>query len=234
MKVTIKLRTVIIALIILTGLIFVFVWRSGHNHQLEVDNLSTALYEKGVEVESYQIKVGELEETVFEAEALIITKDSEILKIEGNNERLKELNIKNVNVIGRLEARIRVLIDSIPPSTTITIIKEPDGNYAKLPLDYSFKDYYANMHTTVNENGLADMDFSITNLDLNIVIGEKGQGLFKKDKPVSSITTDCPYIQIDENTIAVVQNNTSPWLLFGLGAGTTAGAIILLRLLLGN
>ena len=232
MKVTLKLRTIIIAIIILIASIYLFIYMSGHNHQREIDTLNTELYESGMEVESYKIQVGELDETVFESGVILIEKDSEILKIKENNDRLRTLNIKNVDVIGKLHARIAVLIDSISPSEVITIIEQPDGNYAKLPLIYSFKDYYADMNTTVNDNGLATMNFSITNLDLNIVIGGQGQGFLKKDKPVSSITTDNPYITIDENTIAIVQNNVSPITYLGIGAGVTAGFIILLNLLI--
>jgi len=231
MKVTLNLSTIILVLTLVLAVGFALNHLSGRKHQLDIDMLNTTIYEQGVETETYKVQVNGLEETVFEAQALIITKDSEILNLEGNNARLKELNIKNVDVIGTLRARIAVLIDSIPPAETITIIEQPDGNYAKLPLDYTYTDYWADMHTTVNENGLADMVFVIRELQMNIVIGTKGQGFLKKNKPVSSITTDCPYIQIDESTIAVVQNNVSPYTYLGIGAGVTAGFVILLNLL---
>ena len=133
MKVTIKLRTIILVVACLILAVFALNYFSGTKHQLEVDKLNMELYTQGVEAEKYKIQVGEMEETVFEANALIISKDSEILKLKEDKERLRALNIKNVDVIGKLKARIEVLIDSVPPAETITVIEQPDGNYAKLP-----------------------------------------------------------------------------------------------------
>jgi len=231
MIVKVKLRYIILAIAIVIASIWALKYISDTKHQLEVDSLSTELYGANMKVSEYVIEVNGLQETVAETNTIILSRDNEIFDLKEDKERLRALNIKQVDMIGRLEARIRVIIDSIPPSTPVVIIEKPDGVYAKLPLSYSFKDAYAHMDTDIGLNGKAKMGFGIDSLSINIVVGGQGQGFFKKNKPITAVTTDNPYLSISKSNVALVQNQVSPYVYVGVGAGGVLCLALLVNLL---
>ena len=238
MKITLKLRTIIIAILIAVATLFVLKKIIDHKYQLEIESVQTELWVAKADVESYKIEIAGMTEYVSESDLLILSKDDEIFSLKKEGEVLRALNVKSLRVIGELEAQIEVFITDIPPQVQDGGVWADfiDGVTVKktlpLPAKYEYKDKYASMSTLIGINGLASQRFEITNLDFNIVIGQQGQGFLKKREDKALVTTDNPYLNMEVSKFAIINNEPARWVYVGLGAGTVTALVIVANLLI--
>jgi hypothetical protein len=230
---TVKVRLWVIILVValLTASIWALFKVSGARYQKEKDRLNIELFQANRENEQYTIQVNDLNEYVSELEVVVLSSDKDILRLKEEGERLKAQKIKDVKLIGSLQATINVLKDSIPPSDTIIIEEKRDGRYIKLPLHYSFKDNYAYMVSTVNDFGMSKMDFGILETPINLAVGTKKEGMFKRGVEVVSVSTPNPYVDLKVNSFAVTDQTKSNWPYVAIGAGGAIGVVLLLNFL---
>jgi hypothetical protein len=240
----IKIKHVLAVVAVIAVVIAIIFWRMGVNHAQEVDALNTRLWEANQDIRNYEIMVDNLAEHASETELLLVDKDSEIFQLTEEKERLRALNIKRVNAIARLEARISVLEDSIkptgpnvpakPPWTVFVPTVEDEGGPAlPLPASFEFKDEWMRLYADINTQGMGTLGMDMKDIDLNIVLGEKKVGLFKRE-PVAITTTSNPYVGIAEQNVALVDETTKSWKPFAIGAGTGVGVVLLIHFLLGQ
>lgn len=226
-------RTTIIILVLtfLMLLLSAVLFFGNRKYHSDINDANIALYKAQTEIKQYQIDVDGLRETVFETHLLLIDSDKKIFDLEEEGARLKELDVRRVKLIGELNAEIKILKDSIPPSDTVIIIQEPDGNYMKIPQSYEYSDKWATLSAQINDMGNASLSAKIDSIDFNVVLGDRG-GLFKKKEDVAILTTTCPYVDVTGQKFLVVSNEKSPWRYVATGSVVTLVAIGILKAVL--
>lgn len=242
MKIELKLRHVVISVLVVLGLLYAVYSFMKDKMDSRVDTLSTQLYQSEQLVRNYKISVGSLRETVAETRLIVVGKDSEILNLKEERERLRALNIKNVSVIGRLEAQVNVLKDSIVPEGPNIPAKKPwtsflpvsgggDKPMLPLPVSYATSDEWMGMSANINSKGVAQMLLTMNPVDLNFVLGEKKTGFLRRE-PTAVVTTPNPYITFDQSNFAIVDNRkpATRCLLYGgvIGAGIATSVTLFL------
>lgn len=225
MKIQLRLIHVVLIVIALTTSIWAYLSFRMAKYQREQDRLNTELFEANKDIKEYEITVNNLAEYASEVEVQLVSKERALKKLSEEHERVRQLNIKNVNTIGKLRLRVQVLMDSVPPSDTIIIKQDCEGesgSYIKLPLEYPYKDRWVSMNTSVGVNGYASQSFNIDSLPLNITLGGKKESLFSKQRQVGVVTTPNPYINVqDMSFIQVEDKRKTPahYLMVGTGVG---------------
>jgi ribosomal protein L9 len=161
----------------------------------------------------------------------IVNNNKAINYLEGERERLKALHIKDVTAIGQLEAKIERLNIELQTPVDPVIITLPGSTdstkYLRLPQEYKQNDEWG--WATANiAYPKSTISYGIHNLPLHVVIGEQGQGLFKKSKNVVIIDTPNPFVKIEKANITLVQPKKTflqrP--LVWLGAGFVVGRLL--------
>lgn len=206
MEVRVKIWKVLVVLGVLTAIIIALNSLSNTKHQKEVDKLSMEIYGAKKEIREDSLVIDGLKNQLYETDLIVVSKDKEIRKLASEKDRLKKLDIQRVKTIGELQLALEVAKNNIPPSNTIIIKEMPDGVFAKLPLNYNYSDEWVRMNTKVNISGLADQTFALNPFNINIVLGEKKEGLFKSSSMVSSVTTPNPYLQVQDMRFAIVED----------------------------
>ena len=230
MKTTIKVWHLIVIILIVVASYSALLSIVRGKYHSEVDRLNIELYEAKMKLNSYDIKVDSLTEKVSESELIIISKQKALKNLEKEYERIKQLRIRDVELIGKLELDIKVLKEKVAPVDTVVIVKDCDdkkGSFIKLPLEYRYSDRWASIYTGIDTIGLADQSFKIKQLPLNLVIGTKGY--FSNKTQVASVTTESPYVNIDDvRFIKVEDKRKSPanYTIKGIVAGLAAGFLL--------
>lgn len=233
MKIEIRLLPAIFIVLIVISAVFALFKISGHRHQIDRDKLSTGLYRAQMEVKRYSVKVDSLTEYVAETDLIIVSRDKEIKRLAEEKARLKELNIKRINTIGKLNLRIEALMDSVPPSDTIIIKEDCDGEqgqYIKLPLSYSSSDRWVTQSAKVGVDGLGSLSFTMSPTPMKIILGTKKEGVFKTS-PSAMVTTPNPYIQIDQSQFVVVDRQKPTWHYMAYGGAAGVALTLAISLL---
>jgi hypothetical protein len=232
MKLTIELRWIIIPPVLLGCAVWLTIASVRGNHQREVDRLNTALYQSEQEITRYRIRVNGLEESVAEVNLIVVDKDSEILQLKEEKERLRELNIRKVSVIGSLEATVSLLKDSISVQVTDdskpswgAFVPDKTNPVLPLPARIPYEDEWASVLVGITTSGYASFDFNLSPLPVNIVIGEKKEGAFKKAENVAVVTTPCPYVTFDDTKMVLVDETKPKWP-YVVGGGVLGAAIV--------
>jgi hypothetical protein len=234
MKITVRLRTVILVLGTITAsTIVLFLLVRGKYHS-ELNNASVRLYEANQTVEEYTIEVNESREKVFQVNAIVVKRDAVIKQLTEEYERLQALNIKQANMIGELQLEIEIYKHSIPAADTIILYEECDqeeGPFIKLPVSYRYSDKWAELTAVVDKYGKADLGAKITDLNLNIVVGEQKTSFLKRES-VAIVTSDNPYLGVQEQRVMVVDDTKKHLRWFGAGAIATGIVVAVVKILL--
>lgn len=177
----------------------------------EVDRVSNSLYEARMEMLNdsidYTKKINGMLRRVSEAEALVVSSDKELKRLESEYERIKKLRLKDLKSISDLNLEVDILQEKLELKDTVVVtIYDTTSNqsysYARLPLRADMNDRWTNLSILIDKDS--------SNYDLNIdvplhgVIGYKRNGLFQKKTPVSILDTPVPYVNINKNNVIFV------------------------------
>ena len=229
MKLTLRLWHIVAGVVVICALYMTHLHLLRGKYQGEVDNANMRIYQSDVRTKRYKIMVDSLEEDVAEKEISIVSKQRMIRQLSQENERIEQLNVRNVKMIGELRVALKAAIDSIPPSDTIIIIKPKDheGSFIKLPLDYNYSDKWVDMGAYVGINGRAELDFSMNELPLNLVIGQKGYFGGKSDVVIASDPS--PYLSVEDVKVLSVEDKRKKpahYIMVGTGFGLAVSAAL--------
>jgi hypothetical protein len=229
MKLTLRLWHIVAGVAVICALYMTHLHLVRGKYQREVDMANTRLYQSDTKVKRYKVMVDSLEEDVAEKQVAIVSKQRMIRRLSQENERIKQLNVRNVKMIGELRVALHAAIDSIPPSDTIIIIKSKDheGSFIKLPLDYKYSDRWVDMSAYIGMSGKADLNFSMNELPLNLVIGQKGYFRGKSDVVIASDPS--PYLSVEDVKVMSVEDERrkpAHYIMVGTGFGLAISAAI--------
>ena len=196
MKIEIKLWLVIV---IVLGLFAGFYLIGGIKHRREVRELTNALYEAQNQlddtVKSYKILIGDNIFTVAEQKRIILNQEAAIRAHILDKEKLKKLNIKQVEENIRLMAQLKVLKDSlelIRPEIIYVVDADSDSiPHLRLPHELKYEDDWMDVGVFIDSNLKWSFDFS-SDINVDITIGQIKKGLFRAE-PSVIISTDNPY-----------------------------------------
>ena len=157
-----------------------------------------------------------------------------------DNDRLKELNIKEVELNIRLTEKIAVLEKEAafdnPPNIVYrdTSINNVDTllRYIQLPFGFGYTDKWVNLHATVDESPIFDT-LAIWSYP-EITLGWQRQGFLKKKERKIFYTNENPYVYIEDMQNVVI-NEPKKW--FQTDVAKVSGGIVafeVIRLLLSN
>lgn len=169
--------------------------------------------------------INDLEQRIAEQGQLIVT-SQDMLK-----EQSKELkDLKNIASQVRIETRVEYRDTMVVPFRQVDTIMAADtiDGYVPVPQEFAKTDsqWYA-IKGMLTKRGITLTDLSFDN-KLQIVIGDKKLGLFKRPEPIVRVTSESPYSTITNLNNAVVIEPTPFYKLngFWLGVGAVAGGII--------
>jgi hypothetical protein len=194
----------------------------------DLDMATVALKNEREIVSKSQITIDSITRYTYTQHLAIVNNNKAINYLQDERERLKALRIKDVNVIGNLQAEIAVLNKKLSTPNDPVFIEVPGAidsvKYLKLPQKYTFKDKdgWAIADIKYPESFLS---FGIDSLSLHITIGEQGQGFLKKKKSVVVIDTPNKYVAINQSDVILVQpektllQRPSLWVAVGLLTG---------------
>ncbi len=227
MKLTINVYWILAIILVLTALYYV----GGISPRKERDRANLSLYEANTAIKKYEAEIGDVKRYVSEKDLLIIENDKLIKDLKEENERLRELNIRNVSVIGSLKSEVNVLNKKLQvvskDTDTIYISDVIEDDCIPVPIELVHKDEFSWANVSLSMEN-AEINFGLTQLDFNLVIGEKG-GLLKKNVDVVSVDTPNPYINVQDVKFVVVKEKAKwyqkkfVWL---IGGGILGGLLL--------
>lgn len=222
--------------IIIIGLICLFVFiayiagrcSTKSERKLGIDNLIAARDS----VKESTVIINGLRNTVFEKDAIILTKEDVIKTGLLEKERLRKLHLKELTANVELQGRIRILEDSLdlPPDVEYITVKDSSGkynDYIKIPFTL------LNVHRKDSVDLVAGLDIyrrAYWKLDIPftgiITVGYKRSG-FLQTIPIGAFTTTNPYIKIENMDIVIIKEPkkiwNKTWFHFVCGAGLIEG-----------
>ena len=223
-----KIQINVIGIIIIFLLLGLSFYLGGIRYRNQRDNVLVRLSQTSNEVSMYKVKLSDKDRFVAEQEAIIISNWKAIKSLEEEKERLRVLNIKNVQVIGKLNSEIEVLNKALSITDTLTQIVidtvwKFDDNCLPLPATLVFNDQWSWSRVDLGtESG--KISFGLTDVNFNITIGDRG-GLFKQNKTVVVADTPNPYLDVKSMSFVVVKEEKKwhkrniVWLLGGVALG---------------
>ena len=174
-------------------------------------------------IEAYQIVVNELTLQVQQKNAIILTQEDAIKTGILEREYLRKLYLKEVVTSTSLTGTIKMLQDSLKkqPGTIIIHVKDSTGipsDYVKLPfILLSLNQKYLSLSAGMNLDATAWYNLSVP-FSGRVTVGYQKDGLFKT-KAVGIVTTDNPYLKINNMEVLVVEKKkTRPGVYFVAGA----------------
>ena len=193
--------------------------------------LSTTNETLSAEVSHYTIRVDSLEEVVYESSLIVADRERDLILSRKQIERIKALNIRNVQVIGELNLRLQAYRDSLIIRTgtdTVVLIEYrvdsvTTGYAVPVGSEWSWSDRWARSYAGIDSLGLGYSGFEVKELPLDIVLGSRG--LFRKDF-VSAVSSANPYLTIDKSNMQVVQKKKAKPFIVGLALGVVATAVV--------
>lgn len=187
-------------------------------------------------IHTSKVIINDLENTVFEQGALILSKDEAIKIGVIEQERLKKLHLKELVTNTDLTGIIQMLRDSLklPPNTIFITIKDTSGvarDYVRIPFQLlKTSDRYIILNAGMNPNKTAWFDLSVP-FSGTISVGYVKSG-FLKTVPKGVFTTLNPYITINNMDVLIVKEPDkfyNKWWVHALiGAATIEGVRIFL------
>ena len=201
----------------------------GRKYRKQIDHSNIALYESQQKVKQYEKDIAGMKRYVSETEVLFVSSEKAIKSLEEENKRIKELNVKNVRAIASLSSEINVLNKQLTTTldTFIVVKTVVNEDCLVLPVELMFKDKFAWAEVRLDVDK-QDIDFGISELTFNAVVGERRQGLFKKNLNVLTVDTPNPYVDTKEIKLVIVQEPKKwyqqGWIKYAIGFG--AGYLI--------
>lgn len=222
-----KTKTILVVIAVLMAITTSF-YIGGIKPRRNNNQLSLALYNAQNTVKKYEIDIQKEKRYVSEQQAIIVDNWKSIKQLEEEKERLKELNIKNVKVIGSLTSQVNVLnkkLSIVTPDTIklINTVYEPIDDCLPVPMELQFRDQYSWAIVRLEKDD-QNIDFGITELNFNVVVGQRG-GLLRQNTNIVSVDTPNPYIDISNINFIVVEKKVKLhqrkllWFLGGIGLG---------------
>jgi len=202
MELKIKLKYLIAFICIVVGVFTALYLVMDSRYHSVQDTLSTQRYESDMIISSYKIRVDSLEEVVNETEVLYVSSQKALNEIEGERDRLKQEKIKDVRLIGELNAKIEVLSKQLEAVEPVVIMQDCDsveGRYMKIPQNFTFNDQWSWAKVTIDENPV--VSFGVNPVPIHMTIGVK-----RGHQEVSAVSTENPYVDIDKNNVIVVED----------------------------
>ena len=144
----------------------------------------------------YEYKIDSLTKVAYEKEQLIITQKQAIETGLIKQKELKALNIKKVNEVTMLKARVKLLLDSIKPDHPIVVIPcdtALDQPVLYLPVEFQQKDKFYDLKVSINETAGMSVDLRMP-VALDIWAGwDKYKKAYK-----SVVTSDNRHFEVTE------------------------------------
>jgi hypothetical protein len=179
-------------------------------------------------ISRYEVEVGDLKEQVYETQLRVADKQRELELTIEQVERLDELNIRNVQMIGSLRLSLKAYQDSLairqgPDTIVLTkyvrdstgVFEVPEGS------TWGWEDEYASSYAGIDKYGYGYSGFDVKPFEIDISLGSRG--VFRKDY-VSAITTDMPYMDVTGIDMQVVKQKNRG--LKGFLIGGAIGGIV--------
>ena len=221
-------KTLVIVLLLLLVIFLVCGYLSS---RAELSHFKNQVSKLDFETQKFKETIAENGSRIVEQEQLILSQkdalDLKILEIE----KLKKVQSQ---VIVRTITKIDSVFIPFLETDTILVANNSDtiDTYLKVPMDFSILNEWYKIKGEVNTKGINLDSLSFTN-KMNITIGSKSQGLFKKPKPIVLITNENPYV----NTISmqnVVVKNEIKWynkkgLWFGVGVALGVAIPVIIK-----
>jgi hypothetical protein len=190
-------------------------------------------------VKQSKVVINDLENTVYEQGAIILTKDKAIEAGILEQERLRKLHIKdlltNTDLLGVIHRQDSLL--KLPPETIFITIKDTSGvarDYVRIPFQLLKKaDKYLALNAGMKEGRTAWYDLSVP-FSGTVSVGYVGSGFLNlKKTPKGIFTTENPYIKINQMDVLIIQDNKTlfqkTWFHLVLGAGIMEGVNYILK-----
>lgn len=159
-------------------------------------------------VHTYKVVINDLENTVYEQGAVVLTQSDAIKVGIIERERLRKLNIKELITNTGLSGTIQILRDSLklPPDVQFVTIKDTSGTYlaVKVPYQWQFSDQYISLTTGIGTSKTGWFKLQVP-FSGTISVGYIKSG-FLKTTPKGVFTTLNPYIKIDNMDVLIVQD----------------------------
>ena len=226
----IKVRTwILTALSLAVAALLLWVIVDLRSDKIDAVNLNNAY--KGV-ISRYSIQVGDMKEQVYEANLKVADRERDLVLSIEQVARLRELNIRNVRMIGSLNLSLKAYKDSLlikHGTDTITLVKyvQDSTGFFHVPSEstWGWEDEWAESYAGIDSDGYGYSGFDVKPFEIEISLGSRG--LFKKDY-VSVVSTDMPYIDVSGIDMNIVKQKKAAPFLYG-----TAFGVILTSILLG-
>ena len=154
----------------------------------------------------YSVTIGELEQTVYEKQQLILSHEQAVALGILEQDRLKKLNLRKGAQVTRIEGQLIAARDSIPlgfelhPIPEIPIEGPSEGapgetkNTVQLPVSFTFTEQYLKLNAGIGINKQGWFDLTAPT-PLVVTLGDRRDGLFKSS-PTITVTTQSPYITV--------------------------------------
>jgi len=191
------------------------------------DALQLGMFDQAKTMVRYKIEIDSLKEQVVEANLTVLHSDKALKESKEYGERLRKLNIRRVNAIGKLEMRIAVLEDSLQlhrGQDTVyvreLITEEDTIPVVEVPFQFGINDRWVAANAFVDELGYGEIDFMVKEMPVEIVLGSRG--MFRPSC-VSAVSSPNPYLNIERQSFVIVKDNKkkpAAYLATGLLIGT--------------
>jgi hypothetical protein len=196
----------------------------------ELSHFKNQVTKLDFETQKFKETISENGCRIVEQEQLILSQkdalDLKILEVEKLKKVQSQVIVKTITQIDS------VFIPFLETDTIVLNQSDTINTYLKVPMDFSILNEWYKIKGYVNTKGINLDSLSFTN-KMNITIGSKSQGLFKKPKPIVLITNENPYV----NTISmqnVVIKNEIKWynkkgLWFGVGVALGVAIPVIIK-----
>jgi len=224
----IRLAGIILFVITVLGVVGIFKVKE------ERDRVRMVLQDREETIERYEIEVDSLREYVTQAELWIFNKDKKLALTQAELDRIKQLNLRQVYTIGRLEMTVSALKDSLSlwrDSVRVETVyvdnpDDPEGPsipMIELPASFGWEDDYVRSWGLITADGYGESGFDVKSLNIDLTLGSRG---WLSPDYVSVVTTDNPYINIDKNNFSVVQPKKIRPVIVGVSVGLVTGTVL--------
>lgn len=197
MTTKIKNRNLIIGILIGCLAIFAFGW---YLSRVKADRASESVISAlNGKITKYEYTIDELKKTAYAKDQLIIEQKQAIAQHLIDKEELKALNLKKVNEVTVLKAKVEILLDSLKHSGTVVTINTGDDDnpvwedLISLPLGFSENTEFYKIEGEFDKDASLSLDIEIP-MDLSVWTGYPRKG----KNPIAVVTSTNPFVKIND------------------------------------
>jgi hypothetical protein len=210
----------------------------GIKYYLKYERAVKELNKAEVNLRIYDAVVGEQREKIYESRLVIAEVERKLEISEDQKERLKQMNIRNVKVIGQLELQISSYRDSLTiynpreydieveggEYEMIEVEQTADGAMLPLPASFGYQDEWVKQWAKIDTSGLGSIGFELEPFMIDLTLGSRG--LWNKSY-VSAASTDSPHVVISKNSFQMVDSRKKVWPYVAVGGlGVILGVVL--------